>query len=236
MPYMERSGDVFVLYFGEEGEPDSENAFHPDWIDKVEGLLDQVEQHDGPAALVTTGLGKFYSTGLDTAWVVANTDKLNSYIDRVQALFARILTFPLPTVAALTGHTFGGGAILAAAHDHRVMREDRGYFCLPGITIGASYAPGSIALLAARLPARAVHTALVTGRRYGGVAASELGFVDEVAPEQHVLTRAVEHAQGLVATRGRTLGEIKSSLYADAVASLRTPVANLETQEALNGG
>ncbi len=94
MPYVERSGDVFVLYFGEEGEPDSENAFHPDWIDKVEGLLDQVEQHDGPAALVTTGLGKFYSTGLDTAWVVANTDKLNSYIDRVQALFARILTFP----------------------------------------------------------------------------------------------------------------------------------------------
>ncbi|QDQ92699.1 enoyl-CoA hydratase/isomerase family protein [Rhodococcus sp. WB9] len=235
MPYVERSGDVFVLYFGEEGEPDSENAFHPDWIDEVEGLLDQVEQHDGPAALVTTGLGKFYSTGLDTAWVVANTDKLNSYIDRVQALFARILTFPLPTVAALTGHTFGGGAILAAAHDHRVMREDRGYFCLPGITIGASYAPGSIALLAARLPARAVHTALVTGRRYGGVAASELGFVDEVAPEQHVLTRAVEHAQGLVATRGRTLGEIKSSLYADAVASLRTPVANLESQEALNG-
>ena len=67
-------------------------------------------------------------------------------------------------------------------------------------------------------------------------AASELGFVDEVAPEQQVLARAVEHAQGLVATRGRTLGEIKSSLYADAVASLRTPVANLESQEALNGG
>ena len=74
MPYVERSGDVFVLYFGEEGEPDSENAFHPDWIDRVDGLLDQVEKHDGPAALVTTGLGKFYSTGLDTAWVVANTD------------------------------------------------------------------------------------------------------------------------------------------------------------------
>lgn len=157
MPYLERSGDVFVLYFGEEGERDSENAFHPDWIASVDGLLDRVEQHDGPAALVTTAVGKFYSTGLDTAWVLANTDKLNSYIDRVQALFARILTFPLPTVAALTGHTFGGGAILAAAHDHRVMREDRGYFCLPGITIGASYAPGSIALLAARLPAGGAH-------------------------------------------------------------------------------
>jgi enoyl-CoA hydratase/carnithine racemase len=236
MPYLERSGDVFVLYLGEEGKRDSENAFHPDWITTVDALLDRVEQHDGPAALVTTATGKFYSTGLDTGWVLANTDKLNAYIDRVQALFARILTFPFPTVAALAGHTFGGGAILAAAHDHRVMREDRGYFCLPGITIGASYAPGSIALLAARLPARAVHTALVTGRRYGGVEARELGLVDEVAPEQQVLAAAVEHAEGLVATRGRTLGEIKASLYADAVASLRTPVANLHAQEALNGG
>ncbi|WP_072691112.1 enoyl-CoA hydratase/isomerase family protein [Rhodococcus marinonascens] len=236
MPYVERSGDVFILYFGEEGERDSENTLHPDWIERVDELLDRIEAHDGPAALVTTAVGKFYSTGLDTAWVLANTDKLNSYVDSVQALFARILTFPLPTVAALNGHTFGGGAILAAAHDHQLMREDRGYFCLPGISIGASYAPGSIALLAARLPSRAVHTALATGRRYGAMEAREYGFVDEVAPTQEVLSKAVEHARGLASTRGRTLGEIKSSLYAEVVAALRTPVANLKAQEALNRG
>ncbi|MCQ4118451.1 enoyl-CoA hydratase/isomerase family protein [Rhodococcus tibetensis] len=234
MPYLERSEDVFVLNLGERGSRDSENAFHPDWLVQVAELLDEVESHDGPAALVTTAAGKFYSTGLDTTWVVQNTDKLNAYIDRVQELFARILTFPLPTVAALSGHTFGGGAILATAHDHRIMREDRGYFCLPGISIGASYAPGSIALLAARLPAPAAHTGLVTGRRYGGTAALAAGLVDDVAGEHDVLARAVEHAGGLASTRGRTLGEIKTTLYADVVASLRTPVRNLETQEALS--
>ncbi|AOW92658.1 enoyl-CoA hydratase [Rhodococcus sp. WMMA185] len=235
MPYVERVGDVFVLYFGAEGEGGGENTLHPDWIERVEELLDEIEAHEGPAALVTTAVGKYYSTGLDTAWVLANTDRLNSYIDSVQALFARILTFPMPTVAALNGHTFGGGAILAAAHDHQVMREDRGYFCLPGITVGASYAPGSIALLAARLPTRVAHTALVTGRRYGGIEARERGLIDEVAPAQDVLPNAVEHARSLVATRGRTLGEIKSSLYAEAVAALTNPVVDINAQEALNG-
>ncbi|MEU2003221.1 enoyl-CoA hydratase/isomerase family protein [Rhodococcus sp. NPDC019627] len=234
MPYLERSEDVFVLYLGERGSRDSENAFHPDWLEQVGDLLDEVESTDGPGALVTTAVGKFYSTGLDTTWVVQNTDKLNSYIDRVQELFARILTFPLPTVAALPGHTFGGGAILATAHDHRIMREDRGYFCLPGISIGASYAPGSIALLAARLPALAAHTALVTGHRYGGAEAHAAGLVDDVAAEDVVLPRAIEHARGLAATRGRTLREIKTTLYSDVVASLRTPVQNLQAQEALS--
>ncbi|MEV0946696.1 enoyl-CoA hydratase/isomerase family protein [Rhodococcus sp. NPDC049939] len=234
MPYVERSGDVFILYLGEKGELDGENTLHPDWIERVGELLDQIEAHDGPAALVTTAIGKYYSTGLDTEWILQNTAELNAYIDSVQALFARILTFPLPTVAALNGHTFGGGAILAAAHDHRLMREDRGYFCLPGISIGASYAPGSIALLAARFAATTIHTALVTGRRYGGVEARECGFVDEVASTEEVLPKAVEHARGLVTTRGRTLGEIKSSLYAEVVAALQTPVTNADAQEAVN--
>ncbi|MFC9787427.1 enoyl-CoA hydratase/isomerase family protein [Rhodococcus sp. NPDC127528] len=233
MPYMERSGDVFVLYLGTEGVRDEENAFAPPWLDEIAALLDEVEASEGPAALVTTAVGKYYSTGLDTGWVLENTDQLNACIDRVQDLFARLLTFPMPTVAAMPGHTFGGGAMLAIAHDHQVMREDRGYFCLPGISIGASYTPGVLALVSARLPNRAAHEALTSGRRYGGADALAHGFVDAAVPEADVLTRAVRHAQGLVHTRGRTLGEIKSTLYARAVAALRTPVESLEQQEGL---
>src|ERR1051325_8852588 len=72
MPYLERDGDVFVLYLGNEGQTDNENRFHPDWIDAVHGLLDEVEASEGPAALVTVATGKFYSNGLDTDWLFAN--------------------------------------------------------------------------------------------------------------------------------------------------------------------
>ncbi|MGW4235188.1 hypothetical protein ACWEF9_39145, partial [Streptomyces sp. NPDC004980] len=43
MPYLERSGDVFVLYLGNEGETDNENRFSPGWIDAFHAALDEVE-------------------------------------------------------------------------------------------------------------------------------------------------------------------------------------------------
>ena len=235
MPHLERYDDVFVLFLGDEGERDGQNAFHPDMLDSIDALLDEVEAHDGPAALVTTAVGKFYSTGLDTAWLGENMEQVNPYVTRVHELFARILTFPMATVAAAPGHVFGGGAILAVAHDHVVMREDRGYFCLPGVTIGVHYAPGSLKLLAARLPKRAGHAALTSGKRYGGAEAHALGLIDEALPESEVLVKAIEHARRLVGTRGRTLGEIKHSLYADVVDELRTPLTTMHQHEAVAG-
>ncbi len=51
MPYLERDGDVFILYLGNEGETDNENRFGPpEWIDAVHSKLDEVEAHEGPAA------------------------------------------------------------------------------------------------------------------------------------------------------------------------------------------
>jgi enoyl-CoA hydratase/carnithine racemase len=76
-----------------------------------------------------------------------------AFIARVQALFARVLGVGVPSVAALQGHTFAAGAMLALAHDQRVMRADRGFFCLPEVDIKIPFTRGMAALIAARLPA-----------------------------------------------------------------------------------
>ena len=74
-------------------------------------------------------------------------------VHSVIALLRRILTFPMVTVAAIRGkclmctysmfhdspmplgHAFAGGAMLSLAHDYRVMRTGRGWFCLPEIKL-----------------------------------------------------------------------------------------------------
>ena len=56
--------------------------------------------------------GKFYSNGLDLDWVLAHPDQWSAYVADVQALLARVLALPMPTVAAVTGHAFGAGAML----------------------------------------------------------------------------------------------------------------------------
>lgn len=233
MAHLTRDDSVFVLHLGDEGGGDDENVFGPPQVEAINALLDEVEASDGPTALVTTNEGKFYSTGLDTGWVLTHVDEVDPYIQSVQELLARILVFPMPTIAAVAGHAFGGGALFALAHDHVVMRSDRGYICMPGVTIGASYAPGSVMLVGDKVPARVDHEMLVTGKRYGGQQAHELGIVDAAATLDDVLPTALAYAHANKHTRGRTIGEIKASMYARTAAGLRATVSGVGGQAAI---
>ncbi len=210
---LERDGAVFVLHMR-----DGENRFRPAFLDALEGALDQVEKAPGPAALVTTGEGRFYSNGLDLAWLGGDgRDQAGPFLARVHALFARVLAFPAATVAAVNGHAFAGGGMLALAHDLRVMREDRGYFCLPEVDLGLPLQPGMTALIQARLPRRTAHEAVVTGRRYGGTDARAAGIADEAQPEASVLPRAMEIAASLAGKDRETMAVLKRGLYADTL-------------------
>jgi enoyl-CoA hydratase/carnithine racemase len=215
MTSLDRRGNVFVLTLGED-----ENRFHPDRLTAINAALDEVDAADGPKAVVTTGVGKFYSNGLDLDFMAANPDAAESNLRDVHALFARVLTFSAPIVAALQGHTFAAGAMLALAHDLAVMRSDRGYFCLPEVDLGIPFTPGMNALIRARLPIATAHEAMTTGRRYGGEEAHEAGLVAGVGTEEEVLDIAVARAEERAAKAGPTMGAIKARLYGEVVEAL----------------
>ncbi len=220
MPYLQRDGAVHVLYLGPEEGGDTENRFHPDWIDQVHALLDEVEASEGPAALVTTSAGKFYSNGLDTDWLAGHFDQLHSYLDRVHTVFARMLTFPMATVAAVNGHAFGAGAMLATSHDFRVMRSDRGYYSLPEIHLNMPFTIGMNALMTTRLTNQVAVAAMTTGHRFGAAEALADGIVDAVADVDRLVADAVARAGALVGTRGPNLAKVKSDLHAGILAAL----------------
>ncbi|NQE67075.1 Enoyl-CoA delta isomerase 1, peroxisomal [Nocardia gamkensis] len=220
MPYLERHGEVFVVYLGAEGQTDSENRFHPDWIDAFHGLLDEVESSEGPAALVTTATGKFFSNGLDTDWLFGNLDKMHGYLDRVHSLYTRLLAFPLPTVAAINGHAFGAGAMLATSHDFRVMRADRGFYCLPEVHLGMPFTIGMNALLTERLSNQVCVQAMTTGHRYPADEAIAAGIADAKADAPELLATAIERAAALASNRKPNLPVIKRALHAKALAGL----------------
>jgi enoyl-CoA hydratase/carnithine racemase len=204
---------VTVLHLG-----DDENRFSPEWLQRVHSTLDEVDD-----VLVTTGGGKFYSNGLDLEWLMANGDKAAEYVAEVQELFARVLTLPVPTVAAVNGHAFGAGAMLAMAHDFRVMRSDRGYFCFPEADINIPFTPGMAALIQGKLTPSAAVASMTTGRRFGGPDAVAAGLVDEIAAEGEVVKVASERVRALAGKNRGTLGAIKATMFAPAIAALRTP-------------
>ena len=216
MPTLERHDDVFVLDLG-----DGENRFHPDWIAAVNGALDEVEKADGPRALVTAARGKFFSNGLDLDWLFAHAESHHDYIASVQALLARLLVLPVVTVAAVQGHAFAAGAMFTLAHDFRVMRADRGFWCLPEADIKLPFSPGMSALIQARLAPQVAHEAMVTAHRYGGHEALAAGIVDRAVDEQAVRGTAIEIAAAQAGKAGGTLATIKARMYASALAALR---------------
>ena len=214
---LQREGDVFVLRLDH-----GENRFNPDSLAAWGAALDEVEGAEGPKALVTTGTGKFYSNGLDLDWMMtqATDEERAGYLPSVLAVMKRILTFPAITVAAINGHAFGAGGQIAVGHDYRVMRADRGFFCMPEIDMRSPLHPGMTAILQSRLPIDTVHRVLTEGHRWTAPEALEAGIVQHIVPEEEVMAKAVELAAPLAPKAHPVMSRIKSDLYPKTIEAL----------------
>ena len=124
-------GDVHVIDLG-----DGDNRLTDDVLNEFHRLLDELENGAGARALVTMGSGKVWSNGLDIEFMSQHPSQMWRYLADVERLLARVIVLGVPTVAAITGHAFGAGAMLALCHDLSVMRSDRGYWCLPEVELG----------------------------------------------------------------------------------------------------
>ncbi|MGI8754029.1 MAG: enoyl-CoA hydratase-related protein [Acidimicrobiales bacterium] len=216
MPQLDRHDDVFVLNLG-----DTENRINPSWSAEVLGLLERVDVATGPRALVTAATGKFWSNGLDLAWVGDDVDRLSQVLKAAESVLSRILTLPVPTVAAIGGHAYAAGGLLALAHDYRVMRADRGYFCLPEIDLRLAFPAGMSALVQAKLTPTAARDVMITGRRYGAPGAEAAAIVDASVPSDEVIPRAAAMAAELAPKADPVMGKIKYSMYRDVYRALR---------------
>lgn len=215
---IEHQDEVFVLRWH-----DGENRFNRASVDAWNAALDTVEAAEGPRALVVVGEGKYWSNGLDLDWMRTSEEGM-TFLDDVHRRLGRMIGFGCITVAALNGHAFAAGAMLSAAMDLRVMRDDRGYWCLPEADLGLPLTPIMDAVITAKLPRVTAHEAILTGRRYPAPDALAAGIVHATAPEAEVLDRAVALAR---ANAGKLVVDVhKRQLFGsvlDLVAALDGP-------------
>lgn len=231
---MPRQGDYgAVVSDGGDGQVyrfdlgDGDNPLSPAVLEAFTLVLDEIEAADGPRALVTSGSGRVWSNGLDLAWMMEHSSEVVAYLEQVHRLLGRIIELGVPTVAAVTGHAFGAGAMLSLCHDVTVMRSDRGYWCLPEVDLGMFLLPGEQAVVTAKLAPATVNEALTTGRRYSGPEALAAGIVQEVAPETDVVDRALAIAGERAAKATGSLAAIKRGLYGEIADRLRRDMAEM---------
>jgi enoyl-CoA hydratase/carnithine racemase len=214
---LERHGVVFLLDLGE-----GENRLDAESLAGIDAALDEAAGSEGDAALVTRARGAHFSNGYDLARLRSlSREAQQDFVAHHERLLARLVLFPLPTLAVLQGHAIGGGALLALAHDWRCMREDRGFFCLPEIDARIPFRPGMTALLRAKLAPGVLRDLVLGGARLGGREAAAAGVVDAALPEKDLLPHALERADLLARKDRRTYARMKERLYGEVAAALR---------------
>jgi enoyl-CoA hydratase/carnithine racemase len=117
--------------------------------------------------------------------------------------------------------------MLALACDQRVMRTDRGYFCLPEVDINIPFTIGMSKLIQAKLPPAAACEAMLTGRRFGAEEALSAGIVDAAVPEHEVLAVATERAQAQAGKLRATVATIKQRMYGEVADALAEEAGGL---------
>jgi len=170
-----------------------------------------------PGVIITTSaITKFYSNGLDLSFLLEQPGFAQ---DNIYPLWRRFLTFSMPTVALLNGHTFAGGAMLAMHHDYRVFSEPRGYLCLNELEFGAPLLPPMASAFREKLPAPSFRKLVLEAHRFGAKEALEAGIVDKVGGLDAALDLIKELKLTTKAATG-AYGMLKEEMYRESVALL----------------
>lgn len=193
------------------------NALSPDLISAL-GEAVAAAPRDGARALVLSGHAGWFSGGLDVP-VLLQLDR--PAIGNLWEVFYRLMlglaASPIPVAAAITGHSPAGGAVLAIFCDYRVMTEGNFKIGLNEVAVGIPL-PEAILRACVRLVGpRQAERLCVAGAMIPPEEAFRIGFVDELAPPDHVVPRAVEWCQELLALPPAAMAETRKRARADLI-------------------
>jgi enoyl-CoA hydratase len=109
----------------------------------------------------------------------------------------RLFTYPRPVVAAVNGHAFAGGLVTAAACDRRIGVDSGARFALNEVPIGIPMPAVYVRMMAYAWGERVAAQLSLFGDQFDSGRALQLGVVDELAPADQVLDRAVTVAESV---------------------------------------
>ncbi len=218
---LERRGRVGLVILN---RPEKLNALNSLLVDRLEQAFQQLEADDEIGAIVVTGAGeRAFSAGGDMAEQMAALDA-SATPARVGAS-AVVRGCLKPTLAAIRGYCFGGGALLAIECDIRIGGDDTQLKFH-----GASYgrAPGGASLPRIVGAAKAKEL-LFTGDEVSAAEALRIGLLNQVVPAEAVVETTVAMAARIAANSPVAVKALKEIIDA------ALPIGSaLEQEEYLN--
>ena len=178
----------------------AENRHNPEFLSEFNQHLDQIEADQNIKSIILTSASeKNWSLGIDLAWMSqpANTpETISAFMADLAGLLKRLVTFPMPIIAALNGHTYGNGSVLACACDFRFMKSDKGFFCFPEVDVLVPFVPSMFPLINKAIPQTFFNRLAMTGQRVGAQELLDKQVVEAIfANEEELQAGVVEFAK-----------------------------------------
>lgn len=179
---LEIDGPKATIYLN---RPDKKNAMNPQMHRDMNTALDEIEAAGTVKAVVVTGVGDSFSSGMDLeeCFLQPFDDPQLFYKTNLVALkwFQRLKAFPAVTIAKVNGFAFGGGFLVAGLCDLAVTSETA-MFGLSEINFGIFPAGGATWAAAHNLPRKQALYYILTGDTMTGKEAEKHGLVHKAVP------------------------------------------------------
>jgi enoyl-CoA hydratase len=175
---------------------DDGKANSMNWIffEEMGKSMDQAE-NDGAKVLVITGRRGFFSGGLDLKLLpTLSASEMGDFATTFARTMLRVFSFPVPTIAASTGHAVAGGAMLTFACDRRFATDGPYRIQMNETLIGIALPNWMFLIARSAIPSRWRNEALLHARAYNPKEALERGILDAVAKDADSLAAQVKAA------------------------------------------
>lgn len=193
------------------------NALNTELIATLEQAVKSAPQA-GAKALVISGAEGMFSAGLDVPALLAlSREALTQTWVEFFGLLQGIAESPIPVVAAITGHSPAGGAVISLYADYRVMAAGKFRIGLNETQVGLPLPPCIYRALRYVVGPRQAERLGVPGLLITPEEALRVNLVDEVVSPEQVISRAVEYAQSLLRLPSHAMQETRARARQDLV-------------------
>lgn len=205
------------------------------FIDALSEALDRAEheaEEDRASALILRGRKGLFSAGFDLREFEKGSAEGAALALRGFKLLIRLYSFPLPLIAASTGHGIAMGAFIIMACDHRLGTTGEFKMSLPETAIGMDLPEVLLALTESRITPQHMTRVALLSEPYDPELALEAGFIDELVSEEELQSRSHSVAQRLGQLPRKQFARNKLAVRADTLNKMQMSVARLAAAQA----
>jgi len=210
------------------------NALDPALVKRLREAV-EAAPGEGARALVLSGAAGMFSAGLDVpALMPMDRAAFRVFWNDFFGLCAALARSPIPVVAAITGHSPAGGAVLAIMCDYRIMARGAFKIGLNEVQVGLSV-PECIQFALRRLVGTyRAERLMVEGAMLDAEQADAIGLVDELVDGDLVVPRALIWLGELLKFPPQAMSATRKLARADLADVFADP-ASLPVEEFLDG-